>query len=213
MVSNSLVHRKLQDYKFILASSSPRRLEILKTNLHIHDVTVIPSEFDEGLDKSKYSPEQYVSETAALKGDDVLKKTIPTADQSFILLSSDTVIVCDGNIFEKPTTKERQWEMFQAYRKHPDVNVISAVRAIKYDTTTHKVSSSSQVATTKLCFRANVTDDLLQDYIDSEEGLLAAGGFKFQESGCLLFSGIEGDYFNIVGLPVAATYQVLSELL
>lgn len=213
MVSNSLVHKKLQGYRFILASSSPRRLEILRTNLHIHDVTVIPPEFEENLDRSKYSPEQYVADTAALKGDDVLKKVIPTADQNFTLLSSDTVIVCNGNVFEKPTTKERQWEMFQAYQKYPDIKVISAVRAIKYDITTQKISSSSRLATTKLCFRANVTDDLLQDYIDSEEGLLAAGGFKFQESGCLLFSGIEGDYFNIVGLPVAATYQALLELL
>lgn len=65
--------------------------------------------------------------------------------------------------------------------------------------------------TTTLEFDAS--EELINYYIDTGEGLEAAGGFKYQEKGGLLFPNMNGDYFNVVGLPVRRTYSLLQKVL
>lgn len=213
MSFNHPVHEQLKQYRLVLASTSPRRLEILQNNLQITDVVIMPSNFEENLLKKTHTCQEYVSNTSLGKGESVVKQLIMQDGPSSIVVSSDTIITCNGDIFEKPHTKERQFEMFQKYRLHPNLQVITSVNVIKYDAVTKDSSIKSANEITKLRFNDELSDEFLQYYIDSEEGLQVAGGFKFQQSGCLLFKSIDGDYFNIVGLPATTTFRLIIDIL
>ena len=143
----------------------------------------------------------------------VLKQLMSQNGPSSIILSSDTIVTCNQEIFEKPQTKERQLEMFHKYHQHPDLEVITSVNVIKYDSVSKESIIKSAIEITKLKFNDELSDEFLKYYVDSEEGLHVAGGFKYQELGCLLFKSIDGDYFNIVGLPAGTAFRLLSDVL
>ncbi|ODV79054.1 Maf-like protein [Suhomyces tanzawaensis NRRL Y-17324] len=199
------VHQRIESFKFILGSTSPRRLEIVQKNLGIDEVTVIPSDYPEDLSKEGISNEEYVMETCRKKGEHILNKI--NLEGKMLILTSDTVISCGGEIFEKPTTKERQIQMFQLYKRNPIIKAITAVNLIKVEDSV--IEQYHDITTTVLHFKQS--DDLINLYINSEEGLNVAGGFKYQEMGSLLFLEIHGDYFNIVGLPVHTTWALLNQ--
>lgn len=173
----------------------------------------MPSNFEENLLKEEHTCQEYVSNTSLGKGEAVMKQLISQNGPSSVIVSSDTIITCNQEVFEKPQTKERQLEMFRKYCQHPDLEVITSVNVIKYDSATKDSVIKSAIEITKLRFNDELSDEFLQYYVDSEEGLHVAGGFKYQSLGCLLFKSIEGDYFNIVGLPASTTFRLLSDIL
>lgn len=202
---------RLKEYNFVLGSSSPRRREILAQNINIADFSVVKSTFEENLSKES-SDVEYVTTTAAHKIESIVEQLEP--GHKYILLVADTVVSCGGRIFEKPETPSRQLDMLRHYRSHPnDIRVITAVHLCEIDATKTIVKRLLDYESTSLCFRADLSDAQLQYYVDSEEGLEVAGGFKYQSLGCLLFSGIQGDYFNVVGLPAAKTFSMLELML
>ncbi|CUM50909.1 unnamed protein product [Debaryomyces fabryi] len=207
------LYERLKQFQFVLASTSPRRLEILEKNLQIKDIEIMPSNFEENLLKEEHTCQEYVSNTSLGKGQAVVKQLISQNGPSSIILSSDTIVTCNQEVFEKPQTKERQLEMFHKYHQHPDLEVITSVNIIKYDSVTKESIIKSAIEITKLRFNDELSDEFLKYYVDSEEGLHVAGGFKYQELGCLLFKSIDGDYFNIVGLPAGTTFRLLSDIL
>lgn len=213
MSFNHPLYDQLKQFQFILASTSPQRLEILQKNLQIKDITIMPSNFEENLLKEAHTCREYVSNTSLGKGKAVLKQLMSQNGPSSIILSSDTIITCNQEVFEKPHTKERQLEMFQKYRCHPYLEVMTSVNVIMYDSLTKDSIIKSAIEITNLRFNDDLSNDFLQYYVESEEGLQVAGGFKFQEVGCLLFKSVEGDYFNIVGLPTSTTFHLLSDIL
>lgn len=213
MSFNHPLYDWLKQFQFVLASTSPRRLEILQKNLQIQDITIMPSNFEENLLKEEHTCQEYVSNTSLGKGQAVMKQLISQNGPSSVIVSSDTIITCNQEVFEKPQTKETQLEMFRKYCQHPDLEVITSVNVIKYDSATKDSIIKSAIEITKLRFNDELSDEFLQYYVDSEEGLHVAGGFKYQNLGCLLFKSIEGDYFNIVGLPARTTFQLLSDIL
>lgn len=202
------IKQKLGKYNFILGSSSPRRLEILQTNLGILNITVFPSNFPEDISKTSITAEQYVLQTCENKATALVSQIDIT---QAIILCSDTIIECNSEILEKPKTKQKQREMFEKYRASGSIKVISAVTVCKLNN--GLVERESGLETTVLHFNQAISTELIDDYIESEEGLNVAGGFKYQEKGCLLFNRVEGDYFNIVGLPVWKTFELLQKIL
>lgn len=74
-----------------------------------------------------------------------------------------------------------------------------------------KVSIFHDFAKTTLFFNRAADASLIEKYIDTEEGLQVAGGFKIQGCGSILFESIQGDYFNVVGLPAAVTYRLIKQ--
>lgn len=195
----------LNRFKVVLGSTSARRLEILETCLKLK-VTVEEPDFEENLSKS-LSPEEYVKQTSLGKLKSILKTK---RDQPTIVICCDTIIDCNGNILEKPQTKSKQREMFNMYRQNPDIKVISCVNVAKIDQ--DQVSQLSESVTTILRFDSTIVDKIVELYIESEEGLNVAGGFKYQELGNVLFDSLHGDYFNVVGLPTKKTYELLSQI-
>lgn len=203
---------KLKKHQFVLGSSSPRRKEILANNINVTDFIVVKSTFEENLSKDSMSDVNYVTTTAEHKIASIREQLQPGT--SYVLLVADTVVSCGGQIFEKPGSRENQLKMLQHYRAHPnDIRVITSVHVCEIDASKALVRHLQDHEITSLRFNSSLSDEELQYYVNSDEGLDVAGGFKYQSFGCLLFSGIEGDYFNVVGLPAAKTFFLLEKLL
>lgn len=173
---------------------------------------MVKSTFEENLLKVGISDEDYVTTTARHKVESIIEQL--AAGKSHVLLVADTVVSCGGQIFEKPGTRQKQMEMLRHYRLHPnDIRVITAVSVCLIDENKVIAKQLLDHEITLLKFNGDLTDEQMQYYVDSDEGLDVAGGFKYQSFGCLLFSGIEGDYFNVVGLPAAKTFYLLDQLM
>lgn len=204
---NSKIHHALQNYNFVLASTSPRRIEILQTILKLTDVKIVPSLFEENISKNGLHYVEYVQKTSLGKLKAVKEQILSSAPPETLILSADTVVVCNGVVYEKPVTKERQRQMFAEFRQNPVLEVVTAVYLL--DCGSGSIENHTEI--TKLHFDTNCPPHLIDAYVDSEEGLQVAGGFQYQSIGNLLFLGMEGDYFNIVGLPARGTYQLIEK--
>lgn len=119
------------------------------------------------------------------------------------------MIVANGQIYEKPVNKTIQLENLRKFvAEHTDIYAKTAVVVFIPAGETYQMLSHLESTKLQLDF-ANLTDGFLQLYVDSEEGLNAAGGFQIQGKGGLLFSKIDGDYSNVVGLPFASTFRLI----
>lgn len=202
----------LQGYDFILGSSSPRRQEILVNNLGIKDYTIVKSTFEENLAKENISDVEYVTLTSKHKIASIVDQL--DSGKRYVVLTADTIVSCGGHILEKPETKETQMQMLKLYREHPDlIRVITAVNLYVIGKGQKMEQHVHDHEITKLKFNTNLDDGHFEHYVNTEEGLHVAGGFMYQSLGTLLFSGIEGDYFNVVGLPASKTFQMLEKLI
>lgn len=179
----------------ILASASPRRKELL--SLITENFTVKVSDVKEETNPS-LSAEDTVRELAKLKGEAV--SALYPGDT---VIAADTVVVSDGNILGKPKNAEDAFSM---------LNSLSGKS--HYVFTGVFVSCRDK----KICFAEKtevtffeLTEKEILDYIATKEPFDKAGAYGIQGKGSVLISGINGDYFNVVGLPVARLSRVLKE--
>lgn len=188
--------------KFVLASASPRRREIL-SHLGL-DFTVLCADTDESSDEKK--GEKLVELLSRRKAEavrDVLSGA-GTLTADTVILAADTVVVSPrGEILGKPRDAEDADRMLRLLsgRTH---RVISGICVICGDkaVTAHEV--------TKVTFD-KLSDGVIARYIASGEPMDKAGAYGIQDTACLWISGMEGDYFNVVGLPVHRLESVLGE--
>ncbi|ODV66704.1 Maf-like protein [Hyphopichia burtonii NRRL Y-1933] len=210
MFNPPLYERLFSRSQFVLALTSPRRKQILLTNLGIPEekILVIGSNFEENLQKTDVSASEYVSLTAKHKAQAVIDQ-LKTG--RYVVMSSDTVVLCGDEILEKPSTPKVQLEWLKKYRQVGQLSVLTSVHffLVSQGTVTNSVNDTE---VTHLKFNESLDDAFLQSYVSLGEALEAAGGFKYQEKGSLLFKGMEGDYFNVVGLPVAKTLKLMDDL-
>lgn len=111
-----------------------------------------------------------------------------------------------GEIYEKPIDKEHQLKNLKHYRDcaQPQ-HVLTAVVLLvdgKMDT---------MVEQTSIYFDETLSDEFLQSYVDTEEGLGVAAGYRVQLRGALMMKKIDGDYFNCVGLPFHSTFKLMEK--
>ncbi|WP_342432466.1 Maf family protein [Neobacillus sp. FSL H8-0543] len=180
----------------ILASSSPRRKELLE-NLQI-TFTISSSEVDESFDPS-LSPEDIVMELAERKAQAVFNEN----PESFVL-GSDTLVVADNQILGKPANEEDAIGMLKMLSgKQHDVYTGVSILSAK--------GSSRFYEKTEVWFW-ELTDEEINFYVQNGEPLDKAGSYGIQQLGSMLVKKINGDYFAVVGLPVARTYRELKQL-
>ncbi len=172
---------------FILASASPRRYELLQ--LITEDFTVQVSQVEEETDPA-LSPEQTVKALAKLKGEAVAEKF-----PSETVIAADTVVVIDGNILGKPKNSEDAYSMLRSLSGKSHC-VYTGV-FVKGMGKTLNFAEKTEVNFLEL------TDEEIFSYIDTNEPFDKAGAYGIQGKGSTLIRGINGDYFNVVGLPVA----------
>jgi len=182
--------------KLILASESPRRRALLK-NLGL-DFEIIPSTVEEKCEVKE--PILLVTSLARQKAQDVANRV-----GEGIVLGADTVVALEGTILGKPQSKESAIEMLSMLsgKEHQVITGIALIDAAKQKTLV-------DYEITKVHFR-DLTLKEIQGYVSTGEGLDKAGAYAIQGLGSVLVRGIEGCYFNVVGLPLAKLYLLLQE--
>ena len=177
----------------ILASQSPRRRELL--GLLKLPFTVCVADIDETMDAGK-AP---FDEVARLSLEKAL--AIPRQEDD-VVIAADTIVVLDGQTLGKPRDKADAVQMLRALsgRSHQVMTGLAVVCG-KEQTVVTEV--------TTVHFRALSEGEILR-YADSGEPLDKAGSYGIQGGAAAFVSGIEGDYFNVVGLPVCRLAQILT---
>lgn len=187
--------------KFILASASPRRKEILE-NIGL-EFEVAVSDTDEGqVDAAALPVSVYVQELALLKATSVAKMR-KSGDE--LIISADTVVCIDGEILGKPKDREDAFRML----KMLSGNCHSVFTGICVMNTKNAFSVCNSVET-KVYFR-NLSDEQIQSYVESGEPMDKAGAYGIQGLGSVLVEKIDGDYFNVVGLPATKLSEILKK--
>ena len=191
--------RRPEDLRLILASGSPRRDELLNTAGLTHEVIV--SGADEHVTET--DPCALVEKLSARKAGDVFGQI--TDDGDYAVIGADTVVALDGVILGKPADEkdaERMLRMLSGRCHHVCTGVTLHGRIGKEE----RVRTFSEVSSV---FVAPLSADEIRAYIATGEPMDKAGAYGIQGAFCRYVTHIEGDYFNIVGLPVSRVYREL----
>ncbi len=180
---------------FVLASQSPRRKQLLEqAGLSFR---IIPSEVEE-IVKDTDTPEEVVASLSHQKATDVFSRH---SDQ--LILGADTIVAIDDKILGKPVNKQEAKEMLQQLSGR-DHYVLTGVTLLS------ETKEMTFVEKTHVQFYP-LTSEEITDYIDSGEPFDKAGGYGIQGLGSTLVEKINGDYFTIVGLPIAKVVRALKQ--
>ena len=181
--------------QIILASQSPRRLELLE-RMGISHFDIIPAKGEERADPN-LTPEQLVEELSRQKAAEIAANH-PDA----LIIAADTVVAVDGTVLGKPRDRDDAVRMLQTLsgREH---TVYSGL------TVCWQGRSVTQHEATAVRFRPLTLDDI-HHYVSTGEPMDKAGSYGIQGYGCTLVEGISGDYYNVVGLPLCRLSQILS---
>ncbi len=188
---------KYTSRRLILASTSPRRRELLEK---LGCSFQVESGGVEEESSSAASPAEHVSTLA-------LRKALGAASgvKGAVVVAADTVVVLDGLILEKPGTPERAREMLVALSGN-EHQVVTGLAVVDADSGTVE----QDVVTTRVRFR-HLGEELIGRYVATGEPLDKAGAYAIQGRGALLVDSIEGCYYNVVGLPLSALSRLLEK--
>ncbi|KAI9932173.1 hypothetical protein ASPWEDRAFT_27557 [Aspergillus wentii DTO 134E9] len=211
------VLNELRSKRVILASSSPRRRQIMSL-LGLPAIEIIPSNADEDFPKTM-APFEYVLATATKKAQAVYGKEIDNEEKGEpgLILAADTVVVdvSDGSILEKPRSEAHHISMLKSLRNVQNHKVYTAVVAMAPLASARQpgYAIESAVEETSVRFDSEVTDELILAYVRTREGVDKAGGYGIQGLGSVLVERIDGSYDNVVGLPLKTTLKVIEKVI
>ena len=183
--------------KIVLASKSPRRRELLDRMGLAH--TVISVDADEWYPDTVASPQgivKYISNTKAFAAANMVAP-------EDIVITADTMVFLDDKRLGKPQDEEDAFRMLSALsgREHIVCTGVTVMQGNR---------SVTDVETTRVRF-APLSEDTIRAYIRTGEPMDKAGAYGIQGYGALLIEGIDGDYFNVVGLPVRRLSEMLGK--
>ena len=181
--------------QLILASGSPRRKELL--SLFRIPFTVVPADVDETMDPAN-APCEEVSRLSAKKARAVKR------EPDDVVIAADTIVVCEGKVLGKPKSEENAYAMLSLLsgRDHQVMTGCTVLRGEKSETFTE---------VTDLHFRT-LSEREIRAYIASGEPMDKAGAYGIQGGAALFCRRMEGDYYNVMGLPVCRLWQTLQSI-
>ena len=181
--------------EIILASQSPRRKELLE-RMGIRSFTVMDSGVDEH-EEEPLPPEELVCRLSERKAEAVAQR----APAGAVVIAADTVVSLDGAILGKPADK------LEAFRM---LSTLSGARHQVHTGVTVMRDGEKQIEheTTDVTFR-ELSEEEIEHYLATGEPMDKAGAYGIQGYGALLVERIEGDYYNVMGLPVCRLGQML----
>lgn len=185
----------------ILASSSPRRQEILKL-LKIPFKVIIPN-IDETF--SAAIELEQVPELLAREKVSAVIKSLPVNQEIPWVLGADTIITYEGKVYGKPQNQDEAFEFLKTFQGKTHT-VITAL--VLYKGKTHE--TTSKICKTQVTF-SPMSDEEIQWYVDTGEWHGAAGGYRIQSLASCFISKIEGSYSCVIGLPISDLYDILKE--
>lgn len=182
---------------FILASKSPRRIEILKENNY--DFKVFSSSVEEIVNKD-VTPDNNAVSIALSKALDVFKE-----HQNEVVVAADTIVVLDDVILGKPIDEADAFNMLKklSNRTHQVITAVAIVNKNKQITFYEE----------SLVTFNNLTDEEIDEYIKTKEPMDKAGSYGIQGIGQRLVKSYKGDYYNIMGLPINMFNSKIKEVL
>ena len=215
--------------KVILASGSPRRKELLEQ---------VGVEFEQRVSgkEERYTatePKEIVKELALMKAENVASDI--EAEKGLLIdtvvIGADTIVVLDGQILGKPRNEEHAFEMLQnlqgrSHEVYTGVAIIDFILNcdnidklievldkvyIKTDNKEGKKEVISHAVETKVHVH-EMSEKEIREYVATKDPMDKAGGYGIQGVFAAYIDGIEGDYYNVVGLPVSYVYQQLKEI-
>ncbi len=186
----------------VLASASPRRSELLK-QIGL-EFRVCVSNAEEVIHHTE--PSEVVKELSAQKAAAVYELLQGRQEACDLIIGADTVVACDGRILGKPETKEDAVGMLRLLqgRSH---EVYTGVCLIHGRTGERK----SFFEETKVVF-CPMTEEEITEYVNTKDCMDKAGSYGIQGFCARYIKGIEGDYNNVVGLPVCRLYQEIKSM-
>ncbi len=181
----------------ILASSSPRRREIM--SILTDDFICIPPDINEiaPSDIELELKPQYIATQKA--------KYISKGHRDAMVIGCDTSVIIDGKILNKPVNTEHARRMLRLLSGNTH-KVITGC-CINYRGLERCFSVSTEVEFFEL------TENEIESYVNTTEPYDKAGGYGIQSHGALFVKGINGDYYNVVGMPISRIAREASELL
>ncbi len=192
----------------VLASASPRRYDLLNGQLGIN-ARVQPSQFAEDLDKSRFTPHEYVQENARIKAIEVFESIERGEGQPpSLVIGADTVVVLGDRILEKPPDAAAAKAMLRALSDAGTHEVCTGAALVYHGHTPAAPDVHVFVESTAVRF-ARLSDEEIDAYVASGEPMDKAGGYGIQARGGAFVAGIVGDYSNVVGFPL---HRFCSEL-
>lgn len=181
----------------VLASGSPRRRELLSM-VGLSGFVVIPDDTAEDVPEG-LSPEQAVCYIALQKAKNVSR----SCGAEDVIIAADTLVYLDGKPFGKPETPENAAEMLRALsgNRHTVYTGIALLKGGCCVTSTE---------TTDVYFRV-IPDQEILAYVSSGEPMDKAGAYAAQGRGAVFVERIEGDFFNVMGLPLCRLFVMLRD--
>ncbi len=182
--------------QWILASQSPRRKELM--GLFHKPFIIRVADIDETMDSNKL-PYDEVARVSREKAQAVER----TPED--VVIAADTIVVCGSQVLGKPTDEADAFRMLSLLSGR-DHQVMTGMAVLRGD----RCISCTEV--TDIHFR-KLTDDEIWDYIRTGEPMDKAGSYGIQGGAALFAEKINGDYYNVVGLPVCRLSQILKEIM
>lgn len=181
----------------ILASKSPRRLELLQS-AGLNPI-VIESRLSEPKIQNE-TPEEYAKMLSYFKAFDVAQQK-----SMHWVIGADTIVVNKGKILFKPKSKAEAYEMISSLRGtiHEVITGFSLI-----DPHMEKITTLSSI--TKVRFR-NITEDEINWYISTSEPYDKSGGYGIQGKAACFVESLEGSYTNVVGLPLSEVIELMKK--
>ena len=183
--------------KIILASSSPRRADILKK--HNIEFEIIPSPYVEDHSRTDFSYD-FIENLAYNKA----KAVVPLVKEQSLIVGADTIVVLDGKILGKPNGYDGAFEMLKnlSGKTH---HVVTAIVVMDSDTQNYKKQSTTSEVTFE-----NLTDEQIKYYIDNFKPFDKAGSYGIQEMPKGYIKSYTGDLENIIGISSKTLLEMIS---
>lgn len=201
-------------YKIYLASKSPRRKELM--NQIGYDFEVLISERDEVISDTK--PEEVVKELSMQKAYEIERILLERAQgklleahkdyDGVIIIGADTVVAYEDAILGKPADEEDAYRMLKMIQGKTHM-VSTGVAIVVIDSKGRKVYNFADSTDVHMY---EMSDEEIREYVATSEGVDKAGSYAIQGIGAKFIKGIDGDYNNVVGLPIGRIYQTLKSL-
>lgn len=183
--------------RLILASNSRTRKEVLDKVGLIYDV--IPSNIEEHSDKT--NPKEYVMDLSKQKALAISKDL-----KEGVVLSADSIIYIDDKKLEKPKTKEQAKLMLQNLSGRVNYAVTGVTIIDLYQNKTITLNEVTEV------YFDELTDEEIDWYIDNEQYIFERCGYSIAGKSAIYIPKINGDYYNILGMPINRVYKELNKL-
>jgi len=186
----------MSECRVVLASASPRRRQLLELIGIEHDIQ--PANIDESV-RPRETPARYAERLAREKA-----SVVASRDPDRITIAADTTVVVNKKVLGKPENEEDARRMLSMLRgrEHTVITAIAVARGRKL---------RSAVEEVRVRFR-RLHDDEINAYIATGEPMDKAGAYGIQGYGATIVECIEGDYFSVMGLPLAKLVDLLRDL-